>query len=345
MMSYMTGSAYRRPPAAEPSRPTVVVTYRTADELHAAIEETLRDAADVRFVAEVPADQRRDVLRRADAVLAWNLADELQQDEFELLAGVGFVQFLSAGVDHVPFDRIPAQVPVASNVGAYADPMAEHVLAMALALAKRLPQQHATLARGEWDQDTLSKAIRGSVVGILGFGGIGQTCADRFEALGARVHAVNTSGRTDRDVEFIGTLDDLDRVLAAADVLVISIPLTRETKGIIGRRELELMKPDGILVNVARGAIIDEAALYEHLRAHPEFSAGIEAWWHEPHDGEPFRTAFPFFDLPNLLGSPHNSALTPSALVDASRAAAENVLRHIRGRPVRGLVRREDYLG
>jgi glycerate dehydrogenase len=328
-----------------PTSATVVVTYGASDEIRRAIAGALASAAQVVFLTDLSAEARGQALEVADAMLVWNPSVELHPEEFPLLRRMGLIQLVSAGAEHVPFDRLPAGVPVASNVGAYAGPMAEHVLAMALALAKRLPQQHAKLARGEFDQATLTKAIRGSVVGILGFGGIGHACSDLFEALGARIHALNRSGRTDRSVEFAGTLEDLDRVLAAADVLVISIPLTRATRGLIGRRELELMKPDAILVNVARGAIIDEEALYEHLRDHPEFSAGIEAWWDEPHEGEPFRTAFPFFDLPNLLGSPHNSALTPGSLVEASSAAAANVARHLRSEPIAGLVRTEDYVG
>lgn len=109
---------------------------------------------------------------------------------------------------------------------------------MALALAKRLLPNHAALGRGEFDQKTLNRAIRGSLVGVLGFGGIGQATAKLFRALGARVHAVNRSGRTEAPVDWIGTLDDLDSVLAAADVVVVSLPLTRATRGLIGRREL-----------------------------------------------------------------------------------------------------------
>jgi phosphoglycerate dehydrogenase-like enzyme len=104
------------------------------------------------------------------------------------------------------------------------------------------------------------------------------------------------------------------------------------------------MMPAAILVNVGRAAIVDERALYEHLRRQPDFCAGIDAWWHEPGPGSGFSTSYPFFDLPNLLGSPHNSGVTDNALHVGVRMAAENVSRFLTGEAVIGVARREDYL-
>jgi phosphoglycerate dehydrogenase-like enzyme len=125
---------------------------------------------------------------------------------------------------------------------------------------------------------------------------------------------------------------------------VISLPLTLATRGLIGARELALMKPTVILVNVARGPLVDQSALYEHLCAHPEFSAGIDTWWTEPTSDAPFRTDYPFLDLPNVLGSPHNSSIVPGTMLSAARLAAENVRRYLRGEAITGVVRRSDYV-
>lgn len=323
----------------------MVVTFSPSPELRAAFEETLDPVALVTYLPDVAQHERAEALASAHAVIAWFISSELREPgEFELLESVGLVQLLSAGVDRVPFDRLPANVPVASNAGAYADPMAEHVLGMALALAKRLPQNHAALGHGEFDQQTPTRAIRGSLVGILGFGGIGQASAKLFSALGARIHAITRSGQADARVDQVGTPDHLDALLAEADVLIISLPLTRATLGLIGERELSLMKRDAILVNVARAAIVDEDALYDHLRRNPSFSAGIDAWWEEPRDHGAFKPRRPFLDLPNVIGSPHNSAITAGSLAQAAHQAAANVARCLRGEPVQHLVDRSDYV-
>lgn len=325
--------------------PRVLVTFSPSAEMRRVIEDQVGALATVAFLPQAAGGERADAIASADAVLAWNLANELDGPGApERLESAGLLQLLSAGVDRVPFDRLPPEVPVASNAGAYAEPMAEHVLAMALALAKRLPQNHDGLARGAFDQETMNLAVRGSVVGILGFGGIGQASAELFQAFGARIHAINRSGKTDRPVEFIGTPADLDALLSVADVLVISLPLTRHSRGLIGRRELSLMKPTAILVNVARAAIIDEDDLYEHLRVNPGFSAGIDTWWQEPLGHGSFQTHRPFLELLNVVGSPHNSGLTPGALLEGARRAAANVARFLRGEPVTGLVDRSDYV-
>ena len=101
-----------------------------------------------------------------------------------------------------------------------------------------------------------------------------------------RIYAINTSGKSSESVEFIGTLDDVEQVLRKSDVVVITLPLNRATRGLIGKKELAWMKPDAILVNVARGALLDEEALYTHLKSHPTFLAGVDTWWEEPLRGD-----------------------------------------------------------
>jgi phosphoglycerate dehydrogenase-like enzyme len=322
----------------------VAVSYPADEEFTRVNAEVLADEAEIVYTYELDDAHRAQTLRRAEAVLALNLADEIPDGAFAESSRLRFVQMLSAGVDTVDFPDLPDDLMVASNAGAYSVAMSEHVLAMTLSLAKRLPQRHAALAAGRFDKWRPALTLHGASCGILGLGGIGTATARLMAAFGARVHAISRSGRSTEHAEFTGTLADLDRVLAVADVLVIALPLTQATRGLIGARELALMKPTAIVVNVARGPLIDQGALYEHLRTHPDFGAGIDTWWDEPTGDAPFRTGYPFFDLPNLLGSPHNSSIVAGAMVSAARLAAENVHRHLRNEVVTGIVRRAEYL-
>jgi phosphoglycerate dehydrogenase-like enzyme len=322
----------------------VAVSY-PADEDYARINaEVLADEADVVYTDRLDEDERVKTLQRAEALLTWELSKEIPPAALRERSELNFVQFLSAGVDAVDFSMLPDWLTLASNAGAYAGAVSEHAVAMTLSLAKRLPQRHAALAASRFDKWLPAKALDGAICAILGFGGIGIAAGRLMRAFGAHIYAVNRSGRTTEPAEFVGSLADLDTVLAAADVLVISLPLTLTTRGLIGARQLALMKPDAIVVNVARGPIIDQKALYEHLRTHPEFSAGIDTWWNEPAGDAPFRTDYPFLDLPNVLGSPHNSSIVPGTMLSAARLAAENARRYLRGEAVTGLIRRSDYI-
>ncbi len=327
----------------------VAVSYPVDDEFTRINMGVLGGSARVVFLHGRPEDEVRETMRQADVLIGWHLSEELPAGTWQDVPRLRLVQLLSAGADAVNFAAIPERLTLASNVGAYAQPMAEYVMAVTLARARRLPQRHAEMARGEFGMWKCVLTLDGAVCAILGFGGIGKATARMMRAFGARIHAVNTSGASSEPTDFIGTLADLDQVLAEADVLVIALPLTRATRGLIGARELALMKPAAILVNVGRAAIVDERALYEHLRDQPEFCAGIDTWWHEPGAGGPgsgsgFYPGYPFFDLPNVIGSPHNSGVTDGALQFGACQAAENVLRFLRGEAVIGVTHREDYL-
>jgi phosphoglycerate dehydrogenase-like enzyme len=331
----------------------VAVSYPVDEEFVRMNSEVLASDAEVVYTYELSDAERTQTVQRADALLAWDLSEEIPARALQDRSRLRFAQLLSAGVDAVDFSALPEWLTVASNAAAYAKVVSEHVLAMTLSLAKHLPQRHAALAAGRFDKWAPSLTLDGAICAILGFGGIGTATARLMSAFGARIYAVNRSGRSTEPAEFVGSLADLDDVLAAADILVISLPLTLATRGLIGARELALMKPTAILVNVARGPLVDQRALYEHLRAHPDFSAGIDTWWSEPTGdtggtgdarGTPFRPDYPFFDLPNVLGSPHNSSIVPGTMLSAARLAAENVRRYLRGEAATGLVRRSDYV-
>jgi phosphoglycerate dehydrogenase-like enzyme len=209
--------------------------------------------------------------------------------------------------------------------------MAEHALAMTLAAAKRLILEHENLKLGQFNQFTRTRMLAGGVCGIFGFGGIGAATARLMHCIDMRVHAINRHGRTDERIDWIGTPERLNELLEVADVLLISAPLTRATYGLIGAAELRRMKDDAILVNLARGEVVQERPLYDHLVRHPRFTACIDAWWIEPVRHGEFRIDHPFLDLPNVIASPHNSAQGGGAYDISLRRAVENCRRALTG--------------
>ncbi len=321
----------------------IVVTFAAQREQRETLIKILGPVGRVIFISDLSSESRARELAMAEVLVSWIPERELQPEEFKLLTRAKMMQLLSAGADRVPFYKLPLGLTIASNAGAYAEPMAEHILALILATTKNLLDRHMKLRKGIFDQSSMNRMLRGSSCAILGFGGIGKATARLLRCFEVKIYALNTTGRTDEPTTFIGTLKDLEYVLRLADTVIIALPLTNSTRGIIGRRELDWMKDDAVLVNVARGEIIDEGALYQKLKTHPNFTAAIDAWWVEPIRNGEFRTNYPFLELPNVLGSPHNSGIVAGSFVKGAAHAAENVKRFLNKEPILGVVRKGDY--
>jgi phosphoglycerate dehydrogenase-like enzyme len=319
----------------------VVILFKPTEEQKAVIVEALGNTAELVFSGEMDSAGRQAAFAEASVLFSWNFPREITPDDYGLLGHVSFIQLVSAGANHVPLSDLPAHLVVASNAGAYAAPMAEHVMALTLALAKRLLIENEKLRIGEFDQRAHNRSLSGMTAGIIGFGGIGRATARLMRAFGMKILGIDRNGNPSEEADFVGTPEDLEQVLRSSDVVVISLPLTKATQGLIGEQQFGWMKPDAILVNVARGAIVDEEALFKHARTHPSFLVGIDAWWTEPFFHGKFQMNHPFLELPNVLGSPHNSAIVPGAILGGVRRAAENIRCFLEGKPVRGLLRTE----
>jgi glycerate dehydrogenase len=322
-----------------------VVTYAMSEEERTICHEYLHGLTRFIFLQDVQPHQRRDNLEKADMVVSQSFSPlEIAPEEIPLLKKTRFIQLVFSGADDVPFHLIPEHVTVASNPGAFSEPIAEHVLAMALSLAKRLHLKHDLLANGQFDQSGFSTLLKGRTCAIIGLGGNGKAVTRLMRALDMKILGINRSGTTDVPVDRIGTIEDLQEILAVSDVVVLTIPLTPKTRGLIGKEALSWMKTDTILINVARGAVIDQGALYDHLKRYPHFRVGIDTWWSEPAHHGVFSLDYPFFELPNIIGSPHVADAVPGMNPTALRLALDNVRAWFSGREVRGIVAREDYM-
>jgi phosphoglycerate dehydrogenase-like enzyme len=324
--------------------PHVVVGFTPKPEERESLAEVLGDIARISYLNDLADNEREGALRSADVFFGRRMAAELRPGEIEMLADVKFLQEHGAGVDFLPFARLPKDATIASNAGATAIPIAEHTVALILALAKRIVPNHQALAKGDFPQGQLNRSMHDSTALIIGFGGIGQATANLLRPFGTKIHAITRSGTTDQQVDWCGTLDNLQEALGMADIVVISIPNNNAARGMFNAERLSWLKPDAILVSIARAAHVEESPLWEHMQTHPEFQVAIDAWWVEPMRHGRFEIQHPFFVSPNFLGSPHNSSAVPGLARYSSRLAAQNIRRFLEGKQITGFIRREDYL-
>lgn len=325
------------------SKPTLAVAHDVSADRRRLIEESLGEAGEAVYLADLDDAAKLAAFKAASAVFASHTR-QLPNLGRDISPDCRLLQFHSAGVDFLPLKHLPDALPIAGNGGAFAEPMAEHGLAMALAAGKRLAVEHEKMRAGEFNQFVRNRMFLGGVAGIVGFGGIGVAMARLFKGLGMSVHAINRRGATDEDVDRIGGPDDLDQLLAASDVVVLSLPLSQASEGLFDAARLEKLKPNAILVNLARGEIIDEDALYAHLQANPDFTACIDAWWVEPVRHGKFEMKHPFLDLPNVIASPHNSASVGVWRENVVRRAVENCARALRGETPWHVIRPEERM-
>lgn len=261
--------------------------------------------------------------------------------------GLKLVQVPGAGLDRI--DRA-ALGPGTALANAYGHDVgiAEYIIGAMLACARELCRIDASLRRGQWESVwsgapvPLWPELAGKTLGILGYGRIGQAVARRALAFDMDVLAVRRDpSRPDpHRLAFLRGPEALDEVLRRADYLAITLALTPDTRGLIGARELALMKPSAVLVNVARGEVVDEDALYEALSKSRLRAAALDVWYRYPSGSAPTHPGNrPFHTLPNVLMTPHVSGWTEGMMESRAAVIAENIRRVTRGEPLVNQVR------
>lgn len=250
-----------------------------------------------------------------------------------------------AGTDGIDVAALPKGVTLCNAYGHEAA-LGEFAIMMMLAWRHRLFEITTTFRAGSWVWSPMKGGptrgeITGQTVGIVGLGHIGREVASRAAALGCRVLAANRTPReAPPSVERVFAWADLDRMLGECDAVVLSCALVRETTGLIDAGRLRAMKRDALLVNLARGPIADEDALYAALRDRVIGGAALDTWWRYPSPGdpEPRPSRHPFHELPNVIMTPHCSPRTDGTIERRSREVARNIDRFVRGEPLENIV-------
>jgi phosphoglycerate dehydrogenase-like enzyme len=241
-----------------------------------------------------------------------------------------WIQTMSAGVDRLPEEIMKSRVRVANASGLHGTPMSEVVLQMMLMFAKDAPACFRMKEKKEWKRYTPA-LLKGQIAGILGLGAVGKEIARLCRSFGMKIWGIHRSpkeGATNPDVDRLFSREELPQFLAGVDFAVIAMPLTRETKGMIGEKELKYMKPTAFLINVARGAIVNEAELIRALEEKRIAGAGLDVFVDEPLPPESR-----FYDLPNVIFSPHISGEMPAYELRATEVFCENLRKYLKGEP------------
>lgn len=254
--------------------------------------------------------------------------------DIAVASGVKLWQVIGTGLNHIDVNYLVERgVPIANTPGIFSGiALAEHALFLMLCLAKNLDESRRNIRSGVF-YHPMNEELEGKTLGLVGFGGSARELAKRGWALGMRVLAVDAvevsrAVQEEYHLDFFGNPNELPKLLRESDYLSIHTPLTSKTQHLINRESLGLMKPTAVLINVARGEIVDEAALLEALQTGKIRGAGIDAFTQEPPDPN-----HPFLHMENVIVTPHIAGGTRGTSRRRGRAAAENVHRVAQGLP------------
>lgn len=256
------------------------------------------------------------------------------------------VQVPGAGLDRIDRSALPPTAALA-NVYGHEVGIAEYVIGAMLTVTREFSRLDRALRLGTWESQWAVGSrppapwpeLAGRTLGILGYGRIGQALARRARAFEMNVLAIRRdTTRSDQCADIRGP-DALSDVLARSDYLAITVPLGAETRGLLGERELAVMKPAAVVINVSRAEVVDEDALYRALAERKIAAAALDVWYRYPSAPGPTLPARrPFHELPNVLMTPHVSGFTDGMMEARARVIAENIERIARGEPPLNLI-------
>jgi len=288
--------------------------------------QALIERASVEYHGSLPGSQEGLIERIRDAGIVINIrsSSRFTENVFARCNGLRLLSLWGTGTDNVDLAAAARHgVTVTNTPGVAATSIAEHCLALLLATARRIPRADAAVRRGEWPRGE-GVQMHGKTLGIIGLGAIGRRFARLGAAIGMRV--ITWTMHPDPALGF--ELVSLDRLYEESDVISVHLRLSDDTRGMIGAAEFARMKPGAILINTARGPIVDEPAMIQALTSGRIAGAGLDVF-----TVEPLAQGHPLASLPNVVLTPHAAGVTPEALEAGLRMAVDNVFHFLEGRP------------
>jgi phosphoglycerate dehydrogenase-like enzyme len=304
---------------------TLLVYHPDEAERYAALVRPARAGITVR-VAATP-DAAAPVIGEAEIIYGWRVPPAL-------LAKAGrlrWIQSAGAGVDWALVPELPASVTVTRAPGVFGPWMAEYVLGWCSWVTQRMAAYMDAKRQRRWLGAVTPRRLGGTTMAIVGLGDIGRDIARAARALGMRVIGVTRTGRPVREAHHVHRVTALPRALGEADWVVIVLPLTPATRGLIGERELAAMRRSAWLVNVGRGAVVDEPALIRALTERQIAGAVLDVFTNEP-----LPPAHSLWGLDNVVITPHVAG--PNVPEELAQIFNDNLARYLAGRPLRHIV-------
>lgn len=291
----------------------------------------LEQYGDVELFTDRPAGPEEQVRRARDAQLLFNSRGAVKWpgEVLAQLPNLRFITVFGIGTDSIDLKTARERGVTVCNIpGKTAPVVAEHAFGLMLAAAKRVVFQTDELRAGRWGTRIDNVYLNGKTLGIVGVGNIGSRMAQLGRAIGMRVIAWTFNPSPARAAELGVELVELDDLLRQADVVSLHVKLTDESRGLIGARELELMKPGSLLVNAGRGPLVDEAALIQALESGHLGGAGLDVFAQEPLTADS-----PLLRLKHVALTPHNADATPEGIELLNEGAVDNAIAYLEGRP------------
>ncbi|MBA7499900.1 Formate dehydrogenase, mitochondrial [subsurface metagenome] len=285
----------------------------------------------------IPKTNERGTIKKYLKEVEVVIGGTFSKEDLEQAKKLKLIQIPFAGVDKLDFNLYKNYLDIfICNIHANKFAVAEHAFALILALAKNIVNNDRDLRLGRWHGFSTKEPIvqlRGKCLGIVGLGSIGWEIAKIGHTLGMKVYALKRKIE-EKDLkkknilEFLGDKKDLEKVIRESDFIVVVVPLTRETKGLIGEKELKLMK-EKYLINISRGTVIDEEALFESLKEQHLAGAAIDTWYLYPSSKqkEISPSKYDFHKLDNIIVSPHTAGYTDKALEENIKSVFDNIVK------------------
>lgn len=272
----------------------------------------------------------------ADVIFNWSGKLDLFRQVFSITPRVKWIHSRAAGLDGVLFpELIASTVPLTNGRGVFSQSLGEFVVAAALYFAKDFRRMIRNQEAGRWEQFDVEE-VSMQTMGIVGYGDIGKACAQRAKALGMKVLAARRRpelSKDDPNIDEVHGFDGIRALMPRCDYVVAAAPLTPETRGMVGAKEIAAMKPSAVVMNVGRGPVVDEAALVAALKEKRIRGAALDVF-----DTEPLPEGHPYYQMESVLLSPHSADHTKTWLDDAMRFFLTNFERYQSGQPLLNVV-------